>query len=130
MATRASILQRSKRVEREVVKFFAGPDAARAWKEDWDVAFTVNGRPWVVEVKSVRFTSIGDLWRIGTAALEQAESYLCRQPPRCLAFAAVWPYRCTTKLVFRRDGLGHVNMCLAEAMREQVQWPGPKEERR
>jgi len=87
MATRKSRLVRSKRVETRVVRYLAGEQAARDWKEDHDIHVEDSeGRTWIGEVKSKAWPAgPRGLWTLLRDALEQAEKH------SLLAFAVYVP---------------------------------------
>ena len=104
MATRASVLQRSKKVETRVAKYLWGEDAARDWKDDYDVSGDdADGRRWIGEVKSYAWPSgSARLLSILGAALEQAEKHSDR------AFSILVPTNCEVAnalVMLRREGI-------------------------
>lgn len=90
MPKRSSTLQHSKVVERQVVRYLWGPDAARAWKEQHDLAGTdLNGQQWIGEVKDYSHETIrgaGGILRVALTALEQAEATPAGQGARCFGW--------------------------------------------
>jgi hypothetical protein len=77
MAKKQSTLTRSKRVETRVVRYLAGPEAMRDWKDDHDISVEdANGRCWIGEVKSMAWPpGPARLWSLLSAALKQAEKH-------------------------------------------------------
>lgn len=86
-ATRSSTLARSKRVENRVVRYLAGPEAIRDWKDEHDISVEdCNCRWWIGEVKSMAWPSgPARLWSMLLAALRQAQKHSDR------AFAVLVP---------------------------------------
>ena len=104
MATKASILQRSKKVETRVARFLFGEAAARDWKELSDISGDdADGRRWIGEVKSYAWPAgPARLLSILGAALEQAERHSDR------AFAVLVPTNCQVEnalVMLRREGI-------------------------
>lgn len=117
MATRASILRRSKRAENRVAKAIFGAEARRDWKDDHDLSgYDAEGDLWIGEVKSLTWPAgPGRLWAILLAALEQAErhgnrAFAVLAPPKCEPEnALVMVRRCGAPVVMPlrqfRDGI-------------------------
>lgn len=104
MATRRSTLTRSKRVETRVVRYLAGPEAARDWKEGHDISVQdSDGRVWLGEVKSMQWPSgPARLWSLLDAALRQAEKHTN------LAFAVYVPANAevgNALVMYRQSGM-------------------------
>lgn len=92
MSKRTSTLQHSKLVERQVVRFLAGPEAARDWKDLHDISVLDNdGRTWYGEVKDYSGQTLsagGGELSLGREALAQVEA---TRPDGDLCFA--WLHR-------------------------------------
>lgn len=76
-AKRTSVLRRSKQAENRVVRYLAGPEAKRDWKDEHDITVEdADGNVWTGEVKNYAWpTGPGGLWKIMDKAFEQASGY-------------------------------------------------------
>jgi hypothetical protein len=87
MTTRASTLRRSKVAENKVIRYFAGEQALRSWKDEWDISLKDHeGNIWTGEVKAHEWpASPGRFVALMHKALEQAEGYNARFAFACYA---------------------------------------------
>lgn len=118
MAKRRSILAHSKRVENKVARFLFGPQARRAWKEDWDILWRApEGDWWLVEVKATSEQRAGAVIRLLREALLQATAYRerLRQEGRdAIPVGVVWVKRTRLRLAatWRDEERPELGMCV------------------